>query len=75
MQIQIERIYLRSKLIGATAKRGVGKLSTSQPFYVTPIATLDDPEAFPPAVLIQMADAPAWVATLHELPKFDRFPG
>lgn len=39
------------------------------------IGTLDDPEAFPPVALIQMADAPAWVATLHELPKFDRFPG
>ncbi|MBA4008975.1 MAG: aldehyde-activating protein [Erythrobacter sp.] len=39
------------------------------------LATLDDPEAFPPEALIQMADAPAWVETLHTLPKFERFPG
>ena len=38
------------------------------------IGTLDDPDAFPPQALIQMADAPAWVETLHTLPKFERFP-
>ena len=38
------------------------------------IGTLDDPDAFAPEALIQMADAPAWVETLHTLPKFDRFP-
>lgn len=38
------------------------------------IATLDDPDAFPPGALIQLADAPAWVASLDTLPKFDRFP-
>ena len=38
------------------------------------IATLDDPVAFPPRELIQCADAPAWAATLHELPRFERFP-
>jgi len=38
------------------------------------IGTLDDPDAFPPQALIQMADAPVWVETLHTLPKFARFP-
>ena len=38
-------------------------------------ATLDDPEAFPPALHVQMADALRWEAGLEELPKFDRFPG
>jgi hypothetical protein len=38
------------------------------------IATLDDPDAFPPEALIQLADEPAWAQTLHTLPKFDRFP-
>lgn len=38
------------------------------------IATLDEPGAFPPRELIQCADAPAWAATLHELPRFARFP-
>ena len=38
------------------------------------IATLDDANAVAPQALIQMADAPAWVDTLHTLPKFARFP-
>ena len=38
------------------------------------IATLDDPVAFPPEALIQLADARAWVQTLHTLPRFERFP-
>jgi hypothetical protein len=38
-------------------------------------ATLDDPEAFPPALHVQMADALRWEAGLDSLPKFARFPG
>jgi len=38
------------------------------------IGTLDDPDAFPPQALMQLADAPAWVETLHTLPKYERFP-
>ena len=38
-------------------------------------ATLDDPEALPPQVHIQMADAIGWMETAHSLPKFDHFPG
>lgn len=37
-------------------------------------ATLDDLEAFPPQAQVQCAEAPVWAATLHELPRFDRFP-
>lgn len=38
-------------------------------------ATLDDPNAFPPQVHIQMADAIGWEAGAEALPKFDRYPG
>ena len=38
-------------------------------------ATFDDKEAFPPQAHIQVADAPVWMATHGDLPKFDRFPG
>lgn len=38
-------------------------------------ATLDDPEQLPPQAQIQLAERINWVATLHELPGFDRFPG
>lgn len=37
--------------------------------------TLDNPEAFPPVLHVQMADALAWEASLDALPKFNRFPG
>ncbi len=37
--------------------------------------TFDDPGALAPQACIQLADAPAWVATIDALPKFDRFPG
>ena len=36
--------------------------------------TLDDPEAFPPGLHVQMADALKWEAGLDALPRFDRFP-
>jgi hypothetical protein len=38
-------------------------------------ATLDDPEALPAQVHIQMAEALSWMKTAHELPHFDRYPG
>lgn len=38
-------------------------------------ATLDDPDALPPQAHIQVAEAPAWAATAHQLPQFERYPG
>lgn len=38
-------------------------------------ATLDDPEAFPPQLHVQVADALGWEAELDGLPRFDRYPG
>ena len=38
------------------------------------LATLDDPEAFPPTVHIQTAEQISWMKTAHELPRIDRFP-
>ncbi len=38
-------------------------------------ATLDDPDAFPAGVHIQVADRIGWMATAHSLPEFARFPG
>ncbi len=37
-------------------------------------ATLDDPEALPPALQIQTAERLDWIKRLHELPEFERFP-
>lgn len=39
------------------------------------ISTLDDPNAFPPSIHVQMADAADWEADAHSLPQFARFPG
>jgi hypothetical protein len=38
-------------------------------------ATLDNPEAFPADAHIQLAERIGWMATTHELPGFDRYPG
>lgn len=38
-------------------------------------ATLDEPEAVPPAAHIQWAEHLGWAETLDQLPKFERFPG
>src|SRR5688500_166833 len=38
-------------------------------------ATLDDPGALPPTMHIQVADRISWMATAHELPAFERYPG
>jgi hypothetical protein len=38
-------------------------------------ATLDDPGALQPAAHIQVAERISWMATAHELPAFERYPG
>ena len=38
-------------------------------------ATFDDPDALAPQACIQMAEAPVWLATMPELPRFERYPG
>jgi hypothetical protein len=38
-------------------------------------ATFDDPDAFPAGAHIQTAEQIGWMASAHELPKFERFPG
>ena len=37
--------------------------------------TLDDPDAAPPQVNIQVAERIGWMKTAHDLPSFDRYPG
>lgn len=39
------------------------------------IATLDDPENYPPQIHVQAADELPWEASLGELPRFERYPG
>ena len=39
------------------------------------IATLDDPDAIPPQVQIQVAERIGWMKHAHELPEFERYPG
>ncbi|MBH1991808.1 MAG: GFA family protein [Sphingomonadaceae bacterium] len=53
-------------------------------FYTNPVvfpnaidiqtATLNDASALPPQAHVQMADAAPWMASAHDLPKFDRYP-
>ncbi len=38
-------------------------------------ATLDDPDALPPAAHIQVAERIHWMGMAHDLPVFERFPG
>ena len=38
-------------------------------------STLDDPDALPPGVQIQVAERLHWMQQAHELPAFERFPG
>lgn len=38
-------------------------------------ATFRNPDAFPPTGHIQVADAPAWMARIAEMPQFRRYPG
>ena len=38
-------------------------------------ATLDDPGALRPTAQIQVAERISWMATAHELPAFERYPG
>jgi hypothetical protein len=37
-------------------------------------ATLDTPDALPPAVQIQTAERLGWVTRMNELPEYERFP-
>lgn len=37
-------------------------------------ATLDDPDALPPAVQIQTAERLHWMQHIQEIPEFERFP-
>lgn len=37
--------------------------------------TFADRDAFPPQAHIQVADAPGWMKTHGDLPRFERFPG
>lgn len=39
------------------------------------IAALDDPDAIPPQMQVQTAERVKWMASAHELPAFERFPG
>ena len=36
--------------------------------------TLDDQSALPPAIHVQFVEAASWMASAHELPKFERYP-
>ena len=38
-------------------------------------ATLDDPDALPVQAQIQTAERLGWMAHVHELPQFERYPG
>ncbi|WP_298195108.1 GFA family protein [Novosphingobium sp.] len=38
-------------------------------------ATLDDPEALPPQLHVQVAERIGWMESAHELPAFERYPG
>ena len=38
-------------------------------------ATLDNPDALQPQMQIQTAERIGWMATAHELPAFERYPG
>lgn len=39
------------------------------------IAALDDPGAIAPAMQVQTAERIGWMASAHDLPSFERFPG
>ena len=38
-------------------------------------STLDDPDALPMQLHVQVADRIGWMENAHELPKFERYPG
>ncbi|MET0273476.1 MAG: GFA family protein [Phenylobacterium sp.] len=58
---------------------GTGLFYTNQAVFPGLIdvqsATLDDPGALQPTAHIQVADRITWMATAHELPAFERYPG
>jgi hypothetical protein len=57
---------------------GTGLLFTNAPLdqmgmMQVRIAALDDPNAIKPTVQVQIAERVGWMASLHEIPVFDRF--
>ena len=38
-------------------------------------ATLDDPQALPPALQVQVAERLDWMRHVQDLPEFERYPG
>ena len=38
-------------------------------------ATMDESDGYPPSAWVQMADAPEWLHSIGDLPKFDRYSG
>ena len=58
---------------------GTGLFYTSEAVFPGKIdiqlVTLDNPDAYPPGVHIQVADDPAWMAGAGDLPRFSRYPG
>jgi hypothetical protein len=60
---------------------GTGLFYTNEQIFPGAIdiqtVTLDEPDRLqpPPSAHIQMADSIDWMATAHDLPKFDRYPG
>jgi hypothetical protein len=38
------------------------------------IATLDDPDELPPQIQVQTAERIGWMAEVHNLPAFERYP-
>lgn len=58
---------------------GTGLFYTSESVFPGKVdvqtATFDDPDAVTPQAVIQVADAPAWLAQTSALPQFQRYPG
>jgi hypothetical protein len=61
------------------AQCGTGLFYTNEQVFPGMIdvqtCTLDDPEELAPAIHVQTAERLRWMATAHELPAFERYPG
>lgn len=57
---------------------GTGLFYTNPEFFEgrvdIQVAAMDDPDVYPPAAQVQIAERIGWMATAHELPAHDRFP-
>ncbi|MDO7833513.1 GFA family protein [Sphingobium sp. HBC34] len=83
-QVRIEGEAVRYQSSELATRHFCGTCGTGL-FYTNPTifpggidiqtSTLDDPDSFPPQAHIQLAEAQGWVRHMHDLPKFDRFPG